>query len=168
MGKIDIIRHEIETLPARKLIGKRYSDADRDENNSFAGKWHEWFNDQACTPLAALRANPDLDDILGFMRLNNGKFEYWIGHFCRPGAITPPGYAELPLPEARVAIVYLRGAQGDPAIYGMHEACVAYLNGQGLQSATPPFFFERYVCSRFITPDAEGKIILDYGIAIEK
>lgn len=167
MDKIEIIRHEIETLPTCKLIGKRYTDADRDENHSFAGQWQQWFKDQACTPLRSLRVNPALDDIVGFMRMHEGKFEYWIGHFCRPDAVAPAGYRELLLPEAKVAIVYLRGKQGDPAIFGMHDECVADITRQGLKLATPPFFFERYVCSRFTTPDADGKIILDYGVAIQ-
>lgn len=167
MAQIEILRCETEMLPECKLIGKCFTDADSDEHGGFGGKWQQWFQEQSCTPLVPLRVNPAGDDIIGFMRMEPGGFAYWIGHFCRPDAVTPSGYAALPLPAAKVAVVYLRGAQGDPAIFGMHDACVEYLAGHGFTLAAAPFFFERYVCPRFTTPDAEGRVILDYGVAVQ-
>jgi len=35
-----------ENLPKVKLIGKRYTNADRDESGTFAGHWQQWFREE--------------------------------------------------------------------------------------------------------------------------
>ena len=166
MGKIEILRYEVEMLPERKLVGKCYTNGDRDEHGSFAQKWDEWIETESCLPLAPLLVDAVSNDILGFMRMNNGVFEYWIGYFCLPDAIAPPGYSELMLPPSKMAVVYLRGKNGDREIYGMYDACVAYLQRQGVQLGSE-FHLERYSRTRFSNLDSEGCIILDYGFAIQ-
>lgn len=36
-----------------------------------------------------------------------------------------------------------------------------------MEYAVDDWCFERYSCPRFTTPDAEGSVILDYGISVE-
>lgn len=40
---ITILKTQREVLPAAKLIGKRYTDADRDDSGGFGVQWGQWF-----------------------------------------------------------------------------------------------------------------------------
>ncbi len=167
MSMIQIIGHRTEDLPPRRLVGKRYTNVDRDPSGSFAPKWKVWMQTRSCEPLFLLKLEADAGEILGFMREDNGNFEYWIGRHCRPDAAVPPDYESLDLPAAKIAVVFLRGAANDPSIFGMHEECLKYLTQKGFTLALPPFFAERYVTGRFCHPDADGLITLDYLISVQ-
>lgn len=163
---IEIIKMSIESFPSRRLIGRRFTDEDRDENGSFAGRWDRWIEEKGCEPLLPLMLPGEAGAVLGFMRTDNGVFEYWIGRFCRTDAPVPHGYQMRELPPANVAVVYLRGRQYDRAIYDMHAEVLKYIVSHGYNPADKPFFFERYVLPRFVEPDEKGRIVLDYGVAI--
>lgn len=47
-----------------------------------------------------------------------------------------------------------------------HNLCLEEIKRLGLQRKEDDWCFERYNCPRFTTPDADGNVILDYGIAI--
>ena len=102
------------------------------------------------------------------MRIADGVFEYWIGRFCRADAPVPTGYAALDIPERKVAVSYLRGPTGDPAIFAMHDAVLGNLAKQGFLLDAAPFFFERYSPGRFDRPDEEDRIVLDYGVTVRR
>lgn len=167
MSQIQITGCQVEQLPPRRLIGKRYTNLDRDPSGSFAPKWKLWMQNRCCEPLYPLTL-PDVgQDILGFMRCDNGNFEYWIGRNCRIDAAVPPLYEYLDLPAAKVAVVFLRGSVNDPAIFQMHDDCLKHLVQRGFTLAQPPFYIERYATCRFCHPDADGQITLDYLIAVQ-
>lgn len=49
-----------------------------------------------------------------------------------------------------------------------HNMCLEALKAQGLKRKEYDWCFKRYNCPRFTTPDENGDVILDYGIAIEE
>lgn len=167
MSTIQISGHRTENLPPRRLIGKRYTNVDRDPSGSFAPKWKLWMQNRCCEPLFLLKLEGDAGEILGFMRSTDGNFEYWIGRNCRTDAAVPPGYEYLDLPAAKIAVVFLRGAVNDPSIFGMHEECLKYLTQKEFTLTRPPFFAERYVTNRFCHPDTDGLITLDYLVSVQ-
>ncbi|MEA4863580.1 MAG: GyrI-like domain-containing protein [Victivallaceae bacterium] len=164
---IEITRLSIESFPSRRLIGKRFTNDDRNEQGNFADQWHTWLDEKGCEPLLPLMLPGEAGALLGFMRTDNGMFEYWIGRFCRVDAPVPHGYQMRELPPANVAVAYLCGPQNDRAIYAMHDDVIKYLLSHGYSVADKPFFFERYVLPRFVEPDEKGNIVLDYGVAID-
>jgi len=167
MSTIQITGHRTEDLPPRRLIGKRYTNLDRDQTGSFAPKWKLWMQTRSCEPLFLLKLEGEAGEILGFMRSVDGNFEYWIGRHCRPDAAVPTGYESLDLPAAKIAVVFLRGPAGDPAIFQQHDDCLKHLAQAGFSLARPPFFAERYVTGRFCHPDADGLITLDYLVSVQ-
>ncbi len=164
-----------QNLPARRFIGKKYGDEDR-VGGGFGSKWGEfWANDwfdvlerAAKSPLN--EGYEDGDAYVGLMRWKEGEpFEYWIGMFLPADTDVPEGFASVDFPESELGIGWVCGSEGE--VYG-HEAEVGQkLEEEGMRivhdGAGAFWFFERYGCPRFTTPDAEGKIILDIGHFVE-
>lgn len=159
----EIIKCFKEHLPALRLIGKRYSDSDRDSYGSFGGKWGEWFANGWFDQLESLGSLPENDNAyLGAMRCVNNSFEYWIGMFFPTGTEVPDGYSYVDIPEGDIATCYIYGREDNGEIYSMHDACMNKVAEQGFELQKDPWFFERYNCPRFTTPDEHGNVILDY------
>lgn len=164
----EIIQVCKEQLPALRLIGKRYTDADRG-NGGFGHKWGEWFQNGWFAPLEALGEVKNIENgYLGFMRCYP-NFEYWIGMFLPADTPVPDGYSHIDLDAGEVGVCWIKGREDDGSIYGMHEKCLEKLkeNGMGEYRKAEDgraYFFERYNCPRFTEKDEQGNIILDYGI----
>lgn len=165
---VEIVKVRVEELPVCRLIGKRYVDADRDQAGSFHGQWVKWNKNRCCEPLLGDILPGDAGDVLGFMRIVGGVFEYWIGRFCRAEAAVPEKYQALDIAPRRIAVSFLRGLDGDPAIFAMHDAVLGNLAKQGFLLDAEPFFFERYSPGRFDRADEENRIVLDYGVTVRK
>jgi hypothetical protein len=170
MEQAEIIKVTQESLPALRLIGKRYTDADRHpELGSYAHKWGEWMENGWFGALAALPAADGAETgYIGLMGVAPpDTFEYWIGVFAPAGTPAPEGFVFADLPAAEVGVCWIRGTE--PGIYWMHEYCAAELLGEGMEvpgsgDSARWFAFERYNHPRFTEPDAAGDVILDYGI----
>ena len=157
-----------EHLPPVRLIGKRYTAADQIEGG-YGHLWGEWFQNDWFGTLEALGEAPNTENgYLGFMRCGPNP-EYWIGMFLPPETPVPEGFTFLDIPAGDVGVCWIKGAEHDSGIYHMHDQCVAALTENGMgdfkkDDTGRAFFFERYNCPRFTTPDEDGNIILDYGI----
>ena len=105
------------------------------------------------------------DAYLGVMRCINGNFEYWIGMFST-GTTVPEGYAYTDIPEGDIGTCYIYGHEDTGELYGLdaHNACMDEIAKAGWKLQQDPWFFERYNCPRFTTPDEHGKVILDYCV----
>ncbi|MDR2559646.1 MAG: GyrI-like domain-containing protein [Oscillospiraceae bacterium] len=168
----EIIKTYKETLPALRLIGKRYGNSDRDEYGGYGAKWSEWFPNGWFEVLEKLGAVRDIENgCLGFMRCDgtDENFEYWIGMFLPPGTEAPEGYEFLDLEGGDVGICWIKGNRDDGSIYGMHEKCVDELKKNDMGNFMYDekkylYHFERYNCPRFTEKDSSGNAILDYGI----
>ncbi len=153
-----------EKQPAVKLIGKQYTDADRDQFGGYGAKWQEWFQNGYFDALQGGGIEGISDDFVGVFRCINDVFEYWIGCFMNVQDEVPAGYQGIDLPAADLAVCYVYGKEDTGELYGLevHEACLQTWSAQGWQIAEDTWFVERYNCPRFTTPDEHGNVILDY------
>jgi len=165
---VQILETFQEFYPAMKLVGKRYTDADRDANGSFAGQWGSWFQNDWFSALQEGRLEKISDDCIGLMCNAPEGFEYWIGLFLAPDAPVPEGFAAVDIPAMGVGVCLLYGKDGTADLFGMdaHTACVKAWEGKGWKLTG--CFFERYNCPRYTTPDEKGNVILDYCAFLAK
>lgn len=166
---VEIIKAYRESLPSLRLIGKRYMDEDRDANGGFGAKWGEWFEKGYFKTLEELGSLPENGDAyLGCMRCVD-EFEYWIGMFFPEETPVPDGYMYVDIPSGDVGTCWIYGREDNGEIYGQepHEMCISKIKEAGWQIAKDTWFFERYNCPRFTTPDEKGKVILDYCIYLK-
>ena len=176
----EIVKCYKEQFPALRLIGKRYTDDDRDENSSFGAKWDEW---QAKGWFETIRKNANPSDAIdngtyGLMTINSenhSDFAYWIGNLFPAGTPVPEGFESLDLPENEIGMSWIYGSSDNGEIFGgePHQACYEKLceNGWGDLNVNAGgekvlVFFERYNCPRFTTPDEKGNVVLDYGFLL--
>lgn len=155
MKIIDVRR---ENWPACRLIGKR------------GVNWGEWWSNGWFEPLEKNPVLPENGDAyIGAVRIVNGTPERWIGMFFPQETTVPEGYEAVDIPARDYAVCYLRDREGSGDFYTMatHEACLAVLKDQGFTRSEGDWCFERYNCPRFTTPDENGMVVLDYGIAVE-
>ena len=161
----EIVNLYKESFPDVRFIGKRYLDGDRDVNGSFGPKWDEWMENQWFDPLLPMAAGfVDGDATLGFMQFAGGVFEYWIGLFCAADSPVPGGYQSFDLHAASIATCWVKGGMESGEIFG-EEPCmqsIKAIEAKAWRLAPDSWFYERYVDSRFLQKDDEGKVVLDY------
>ena len=170
MGRIKIQNIHRESLPALRLIGRRYTNFNRGPSGGYGEKWCEAL--QPGGLLDQLDALPHPAGVehgcLGFMRCDgtDENFEYWIGRFYNAGSAVPEGMDYLDIPAGEVGVCWLFGREKD-GIFGQHGKCEKALQKQGWPLGTDAqgykVFFERY-SARWEQPDAKNRVILDYGI----
>lgn len=167
-----IVKTEKLRRPACRLVGRRYTEADR-KNGSFAHKWAECFDQGFFGPLEQAAPSRDGDGFfdgsyIGAMRMAEGGFEYWIGLFLPQDAPVPEGYGCAELPEEECALFWIYGNESSGELYGMsaEALCQAELDRRGWVRRDAGWHFERYNCPRFTAPDSQGNVILDYGIPL--
>ena len=170
----DIIKTYRQSVPAMRFIGKKNNDEDRVEGG-FGKLWGDWFANGWFEPLEksfnVKALYEDGDAYIGLMRFKEGEpFEYWIGMFCPEGAVVPEGYAHHDFRASDLGVVWLYGKDGE--VYGQEDKCGESCMKEGFKIITDEqgayWFFERYGCPRFTTPDEKGNIILDICHYIEK
>lgn len=165
----EITRVYKETVPASRFIGIKYGDSDR-QNGGFGSKWEDWFARRRFDTLEKLidtdfaKAFEDSGAYIGLMRFREGEpFEYWIGMFLQEGAPVPAGFDFVDFPESALGVCWLYGEEG--SLYGLEHICYQKLLEEGHKIVPDKdgavWFFERYGCPRFTTPDDKGNVILD-------
>ncbi len=157
---VKLLDIKLETCPAARLIGKKYS---------APGNWGEWWANGWFDILESLPGlDFNCDGYTGAVHTVDGKPEYWIGMYFPVDIQVPEGFEAVDIPELCYAVCYLYGREDDPELYSeaSHNACQEALNGLGLTSRENSWRFERYSCPRFTTPDEYGCVILDYGISV--
>ena len=158
-----------QKVPGLRFIGKKYGEGDR-TNGGFGRQWGEWFQNGWFDTLEKAYGGwlgdiyEDGDGYIGLMRWKEGEpFEYWIGMFLPPDTPVPEGFESLEFPADTLGVCWLYGPEGE--LYGKEHLCAARLEQEGYTIARDGqgafWFFERYVCPRFTTPDAQGNVILD-------
>jgi predicted transcriptional regulator YdeE len=191
----EIIKTFIEHLPDVRFIGKRYIDKER-INGGFVHYWNEWFKKGWFDKLQELPQIENVES--GFIGLSGcsndfymDSFEYWIGMMLPSNTSVPEGYLYIDIPNGDVAVCWIYGNAENRELYGKQtdHLCMAKLRETGLienahirsnfKGVDNEWFwtFERY-SSRIIktidngnlvlNKDANGKVILDFGIYIEK
>jgi len=166
---IEVKKTYLESLPALRLIGIPYTDADK-VNGSFGAKWGEWFSQGKFEQLEALGPLPENEGAyMGMMPMHEGTFEYWIGMLFPRNVHAPEGYKHVDIPAGDVAIVWIYGREDTGELYGQEptDIVMAEVENAGWKPAKDGWFFERYNCPRFTEPDDQGKVILDYGVYVK-
>jgi len=177
--KPEVVKTYRQSVPATRFIGKRYGDEDRVDGGFGKqwGEWHEngWFKllEDAC-PKADFE---DADAHIGLMRWKENDehemlepFQYWVGMFFPEGTQVPEGFGFLDFPASDLGAAWLYGKED--YIYKQEHLAAESCGKQGMKIIPDEegayWFFERYVSSRFCTPDEKGKIILDICHYVEK
>ncbi len=164
---IEIIKIYKQHVPALRFIGKKYGDQDR-VNGGFGVKWGEWFSNGWFTTLEKISEIKDVYEdgnaYIGLMRCKEGdKFEYWIGMFMEEQAKVPEGFDYVDFPESSFGVCWVYGKENE--LYMKEPECFEKLKENGYEIVNDKdeacWFFERYVCPRFTTPDEKGNVILD-------
>ena len=163
---MEIVQIVRETTPAVRFIGKRYT-----ASADFGAAWGQWWQNGWFDVLDRLehRAAINQDAYCAAKRIVDGGLEYWIGMFFTPAAQAPEGFESVDIDPMAFAVCWLKDKPGSVDLFGLatHERCVAEITRQGMTRKEDDWCFERYQCPRYTTPDADGNVILDYGIAIE-
>ncbi len=92
---MEIVKVYKENMPHVKLVGKRYTNQDRDENGTFASYWQQSFREGWFETLKQCKNIPGVsEDYLGVMRFTGAghEFAYWIGAFFAPDTKIPGGF----------------------------------------------------------------------------
>lgn len=171
----EIVNAYRQSMPAMRFIGKKYGDEDRIDG-SFGAKWGEWFNNgwfdviEKQVNVSIKEIYEDGDAYIGLMRWKDGEpFEYWIGIFTPEATQVPEGFRYVDFPKSELGVCWVYGKEGE--VYGKEDKCAARLNEEGYKIVSDEngawWFFERYGCPRFTTPDEKGNIILDICHYIE-
>lgn len=166
---LEIINAYIEECPACRFVGKRYTPKDS-VNGSYGHKWGEWWANNYFAPLDTLPHMPIVgDSTMAAMHVVNDEVEYWIGFFCPADTETPDGYEAIDIGPRKYAVLWRKGDEHNGELYGLeaHNLCLAELKRNDWVRVEDDWCFERYNCPRFTTPDADGRVILDYGISVE-
>jgi predicted transcriptional regulator YdeE len=165
----EIVKMYKQDVPALRFIGKKYGDNDRIDG-MFGKHWGDWFQN-GWFNIIEKQKNKDLKSIyedgdayIGLMRWKEGEpFEYWIGIFMPENTSVPDGYEYHDFPKAALGVCWVYGKE--PDIYMCEEDYVKKLKENGYEvikdKENAQWFFERYGCPRFTTPDENGKVILD-------
>ncbi len=161
-----IVKVYRESIPNVKLIGKRYTNTDRDAAGTFALYWQQWFQQGWFDDLKQCTRVPNLgEDYIGAMRMTGGDggFEYWIGALFAPDAEVPEGFAAVNIPACDLGVCWLYGNEKSGELYSMKasDMAMAALKEQGRNYSDSGWFFERYNYPRFTAPDETGNVILD-------
>ena len=158
---IQILEIKKESWPAARLIGRKY------EGEANWGEWWEngWFEVlESAEPLSL-----NGDAYIGAIHVVNEQPERWIGMFFSESAAVPAGFESIAIEPLDYAVCYLRDKEGSGDFYTLetHRRCLEELGSLGFRRKEDSWGFERYQGPRFTSPDKEGQVILDYGIAVE-
>lgn len=115
---MEIIKVYRESLPPLRLIGKRYTNNDRDQYGSFSDKWCEWHEKGYFRILEELGSLPENEGAyLGCMRCTE-EFEYWIGMFFTENTPVPDGFMHVDIPSGDIGVCWVYGCEDNGEIYG--------------------------------------------------
>lgn len=175
-----VIKVYKESFPPLRFIGKRYLDSDRGPDGGFANVWDQWFEHGDFKVLEELRRSTpgrgpggavteDELSHVAYMGFVDGVFEYWVGMLFPAGTEVPEGYAFVDVHAGDVGICWIHGRDDTGELYGpkAFEMCLAEIEKAGWQMADDGWCYERYHPSRFRTEDADGNVILDFGIELK-
>ena len=143
-------------LPALRLIGRTGT------------RWADWWANSWFDALEHHTVPPCDPDYMDCIRTCGEQEESWIGMLFPADAPVPEGFHTVELPAADYALIYLRGREDDPDLYGpaARALCIQAMAEQGMQPV-PSVTLVRYNCPRFTTPDAEGCVTVDYLLPLK-
>ncbi|MDD3400453.1 MAG: GyrI-like domain-containing protein [Eubacteriales bacterium] len=166
----EIVKTEVISLPNVKLIGRRYTDKDRNEYGNFSNYWGQWFSEGLFDKLRACKGLKGIsNDFIGAIRCTGNGFEYWIGILMAPSDVAPEGFEQIDIEACSMFVCYVFGNRDNGELYSQStiDKCYEKLEKVGLHATERGWKFERYNCPRFTNPNKVGNVILDYCISLE-
>ena len=160
--EIKILKTDYENCPATRFIGKKYMGS---------VNWEEWWTNNWFDILESMQGLPINDNgYIGAVHIVEGMPEHWIGMFFPANTEVPSGFEYVDIDPLDYAVFYLYGTENSNEFYTMetHDMCLEELKRHHWKRKENDWCFERYNCPRFTTPDADGNVILDYAISIER
>lgn len=166
-----IVKTYTQQLPEFRFIGIKYGDSDR-VNGNFGAKWGEWFRKGRFEILQkAIGEQSFFEDSSAYIGLMRGKegepFVYAIGMFAPVGTQPPEGMEYIDFPAVKVGIGWVCGNEESGELYCNEDEVVAEMKKNGVVPTADEegayWYFERYACPRFTSPDEDGNVILDVG-----
>lgn len=166
----NIVKCYKQQIPATRFIGKKYGDSDR-VDGMFGKHWGDWFAngwfdviEKQLDGQSLKSVYEDGDAYIGLMRCKEGEpFEYWIGIFMPQGTEVPDGYDSIDFDAAALGVAWIKGPEAE--LYGHEDECFQRMEQENMHmlpdKAGAWWFFERYGCPRFTTPDENGHVTLD-------
>lgn len=168
---VEIIKTEVQQMPKVKLIGRCYTEKDKNEYGTFAHCWGEWFQKALFDKLAGEGKGLQYisDDYIGLCICNGKGFDYWIGIFMSPDDEVPDGFDSIEFEASKIFVCYVKGREDNCEIYGETPTLMCYdeMKKQGYARFDRDTMYERYNCPRYTVPDKDGNVILDYCIFIK-
>lgn len=158
----EIIKVYKDRMAKSVLIGKKFTEKDRNAQGTFSDQWNQCFADEVFKVLEPLAfKTPDGGSYIGLCRCTGAGFEYWIGMFCLQGTPIPHGFSGIEFDAMDLAVCLVYGKESTGELYGekITEACLEQVKAKGWKPDN--LFFERYQCPRFTNPDEHGNVILD-------
>lgn len=170
-----IINKYKQAIPKSRFIGIKYGDEDR-VDGSFGNKWNSWFETEKFAQLEKLLTEDfkevytDTDAYIGLMRHKDDEpFEYWIGIFLPENTDVPEGFSYIDFNTSNLGVCWIKGKEEN--VFGAEGECAGHLINEGMKITNDEndacWFFERYVCPRYTTPDEFKRIILDICFFVE-
>ncbi len=171
----EIVKCYKQSFPKARFIGIKYFAEDR-VNGTFGSQWGQWFETGKFEIIEKLltkdfkKRYPDAEAYIGLERYKEGEpYEYWIGMFLPENSVVPDGYAHVDFEFHNVGICWIKGLEDN--VYCHEDECYTELIKKGMQVLEDNngacWFFERYGCPRFTTPEKDGKVILDIGYFVK-
>ena len=158
---VELLEIRRESHPAACLIGKRYHGAP---------DWGQWWQNGWFETLEAIPAAPlGGDAYFGASRVVGGQAERWIGMLFPAGTKAPEGFEAAEMDARAYAVCVLRDCEGSSGFYATetHRMCLDALKAHGLIRREDDWCLERYACPGFTTPDAQGRVVLEYALSVE-
>jgi len=165
----EIIKVYQQGIIATRFIGKKYGDEDR-VDGAFGAKWGEWFENGWFDTIKQ-QVDGDLgeffedsDATIGLMKVEDGKFQYWIGYFTPENTTIPEGFQYIDFSGGNLGVCWVYGKESE--VFMHEEACSKRLENEGF-IISGGWCFERYAHPRFTTPDDKGNVTLDICFFVE-
>lgn len=165
-----VLETKKELLNSMRFIGQRYTDQNRDQDNSFNEQWQDWINNDRFKTLANNRQPLLNGKYIGFMNTLDDN-SYWIGYLFAKDEFIPRGYDFFDLYASEVLVATIEGSSKNGEIYSVKaiDTCIDTFIEQdyfNTHKMSQEWFFEAYDPEKFQIDSENTK--LDYYFKIRK
>lgn len=155
-----ILEITCESMPALRLIGKRYAG-----NIDVRSLWQEWYRTEWFAELKAFTRQADTH-FLGAKRIVGGMLEYWIGVLCPLETCVPDGYDGIEIDALKYAVFKLYGKPLQLTSFETHQLCLDELRERGLVRFEDHWCLERHGRDDFGMLAVTTPVVTEYCISI--
>jgi len=169
----EFVNFEVVELPKLHLIGKELRhnmEAIMTGENKIPGFWEECMADNVFKTLeeqADFLYDKAYVGVMMDWERGDGNFSYIVGMLFKDGVKAPEGFIMKELEPTKAAVGWIKGKDVFDVCKDAHQMTEAVLKEKGLNCDKIYWCMEHYDGERFLIPDENGDIILDYYIPVE-